>query len=974
MKKMKLPLKKNKFRPAIVVAAAILIFLAVTSFTGRTHCFSKGISTDSLFKINDVSLFSVQDDWVEETLSEMTPEEKVGQIIFPAVSGKFYNEEDTLYKKILHYVNDLKVGGFIVYQYAEGSEVYAQTFLLNKLQQISKYPLLIGADYENGVSFRTNGGGTIFPTNMALGAADDARLTHQMGKIIAEESRQTGVHYNFAPVVDINNNPQNPIINVRAFGENPSTVTKLSNAVVTGMQQNHLLATAKHFPGHGNTSTDSHKDLPVIHSSKEELFQLELKPFIDEIKNGVMSIMVGHLAVPAFDADTVPATLSKNIVTDLLKKQLGFKGLIVTDALNMHAITNSYTQAEAAVKAFNAGCDILLFPTNADEVDSAMIQAVRSGVISEERLNESVRKILLAKRWTGLSEKRTVSLDDLSSVLKNSEHQTVAKTLAEEAVTLVKDEKHLIPFSSHAKKKILHITLVDERRAGNTELFPQQLEKQLNNINSVTLTDKDKKREFADALRRTQKSEVILLSTYTRIRLSSGKIGLSDEQIKFVSKLLKLKKQIVWMSHGSPYVLASFPEIKTFLCSYGDSEISEEALAKAVCGKVNIQGKLPVSIPKTIYKEGNGLLLSHSSLIESRSNENKFVSVENIIKKGIADSAFPGAVLLIAQDGKILHKKAYGHFTYEQTSPPMQSNTIFDLASVTKVIATTTATMLCYDRGLFKLDDKVAKYLPKFASNGKQNVTIRNLLLHNSGLPPFIRFYVTCKNSDEVLSKIYDAALNFAPGSKTVYSDLGIIVLGKIIEKVTKKTLDKFCTDEIFLPLGMTETFFNPAKEFINRCAPTENDQYWRHRQLIGEVHDEASAMLGGVAGHAGLFSTADDLAKLLQMLLQKGTYQGKQFIKPSTVELFTKKQSEKSTRALGWDTKDGEGLSSAGDLFSDLSYGHTGYTGTSVWTDPSRKLFVVLLTNRVYPTRENIKLIRLRPIVHDAVIRDLVK
>src|SRR3989339_728536 len=312
-----LQLKKNKFRPLILIITAILIFLAVTSFTVRTHFFSKRISTDSLYKINDVSLFSVEDDWVEETLSKMTLEEKVGQIIFPAISGKFYNEDDTVYKRIIHYVNDLKVGGFIVYQYAEGSEVYAQTFLLNKLQQLAKYPLLISADYENGVSIRTNGG-TIFPTNMALGAADDEALTYKMGKIIAEESKQTGVHFNFAPVVDINNNPQNPIINVRAFGENPFTIIKLSNAIVTGMQQNHLLATAK--------------DFPIIHGSREELFQLELRPFIEEIKNGVMSIMVGHLAVPAFDADTVPATLSKSIVTDLLKKQLGFKGLIVTDA------------------------------------------------------------------------------------------------------------------------------------------------------------------------------------------------------------------------------------------------------------------------------------------------------------------------------------------------------------------------------------------------------------------------------------------------------------------------------------------------------------------------------------------------------------------------------------------------------------------------------------------------------------------
>jgi len=970
---MALSLKKNKFYRISFFVIAVLIFLVITSFTYEAHFFSKGISSDSLYKINDVSLFSVHDDWVEETLSKMTIEEKAGQIIFPAISGRFYNEEDTVYKKILHLVNDLKVGGFIVYHYAEGSEVYAQTFLLNKLQQISKYPLLIGADYETGVAFRTKEG-TVFPANMALGAANDEALTYQMGNIIAEESRQTGVHYNFAPVVDINNNPQNPIINVRSFGENYSIVTKLGNAIVSGMQGNHLLSTAKHFPGHGNTSVDSHKDLPVITGSREDLFKLELKPFIKEIENGVMSIMIGHLAVPAFDSDTLPATLSKNIVTRLLIKELGFKGLIITDALNMQAITNSFTTAEASVAAFNAGCDILLFPSDADEAATSIIEAVRSGIILEERLDESVRKILLAKRWAGLAENRIVSIDKLSSTLNALEHQSVAKTLAEKAITLVKDEQHLIPLSSNAKKKILHLTLIDEKHSSTGEAFISMLGNQFKNISSLILTNRSTKKEFNAGIKAAQKSDVVIFSTYTRIRLNSGKIGLTDSQIKFVSQLIKFKKPIAWLSHGSPYVLASFPEIKTFLCNYGDSEILEDALAKALCGKITLQGKLPVTIPKTIFKAGDGLVIPQSSLAESNSDGKNFSAVDDIVQNAIQDSTFPGAVLLIAQNGKVLHKKAFGHLIYDPTSEPVQTNTIYDLASVTKVIATTTATMLCFDKGLFKLDDKVAKYLPKFAVQGKRNVTIRNLLLHNSGLPPFKRFYLTCKNSNEVLADIFNTKLNYEPGAKTVYSDLGIITLGKIIEKITKKTLDKFCSEEIFQPLGMTETFFNPAKEFISRCAPTENDTYWRHRQLIGEVHDEASSMLGGVAGHAGLFSTADDLSKLLQMLLQKGMYQGKQFILPSTVELFIKKQSEQSSRGLGWDTKDGEGFSSAGDLLSNLSYGHTGYTGTSVWTDPTRKLFVILLTNRVYPTRENIKLIKLRPVIHDAIIRVLEK
>lgn len=965
-------MKKIKFSALIPVATVIVIFLAITSFTFKTHFFSKGISNDSLYKISDVSLFSVYDDWVEETISKMTLEEKAGQVVFPAISGRLYNEEDSLYKKMLHLVNDLKVGGVIVYQRAESSEASTQALLLNKLQQMAKYPLLVSADFENGAAFRSSKGGTVFPSNMALGAADDEALTYKMGEIIAKESRATGVFYNFAPVIDINNNPRNPIINVRSFGENPATVNKLGNALVTGMQKNHLLATAKHFPGHGNTSVDSHKELPIITATRDELFHLELIPFVHEIKNGIMSIMVGHLAVPALDSDTLPATLSKKIVTGLLKHELGFKGLIVTDALNMQAITKSLTTSEASVAAFSAGCDILLYPNDADSAVTAIIHAARSGVITQERLDESVRKILLAKRWAGLAQNNIVPVDEQSSTVNIPKHKAVAEKLAEEAITLVKDDRHLIPLAATMKKKILHISLVDEKRAVLGEEFTSLLQHQINNLSSLTLTNNATKRAFNEGIKAAQKADIVLLSTYTRIRLNSGTISLTNEQIKFVSRLTKFKKSIIWLSHGSPYVLASFPNIKTFLCNYGDSHISEEALAKALCGKISIQGKLHVSIPNTKYKFGAGLFIPQTSLGEVKFHEANFSSVDSIIQHAITDSAFPGAVLLIAQNGKVLHKKAFGHLTYDPTSGVMKTNTPFDLASVTKVIATTTATMLCYDKGLFKLDDKVIKYLPKFRTNGKQNITIRNLLVHNSGLPPFKRFYLTCKNSDEVISEIFNAKLDYATGSQMIYSDLGIITLGKIIEKVTKKTLDKFCADEIFSPLGMTETCFTPSGDYKNRCAPTENDTYWRHRLLTGEVHDEASAMLGGVAGHAGLFSTADDLATLLQMLLQKGMYRGKQLIKSSTVELFIKRQTGKSSRALGWDTKYGDSFSSAGDLFSEQSYGHTGYTGTSVWTDPTRKLFVILLTNRVYPSRENTKLIRLRPVIHNAVIKEL--
>jgi CubicO group peptidase (beta-lactamase class C family) len=348
-----------------------------------------------------------------------------------------------------------------------------------------------------------------------------------------------------------------------------------------------------------------------------------------------------------------------------------------------------------------------------------------------------------------------------------------------------------------------------------------------------------------------------------------------------------------------------------------------------------------------------------------------FNNVDAIVNNAIEDSAFPGAVVLVGKDGKVILDKAFGHFTYDKNSPSVKLSTLFDLASLTKVISTTTFIMICYDRGLFKLDDRVSKYIPQFAQNGKGDITIRNLLLHNSGLPAYKKYYEIYNNAADVLNDIYASKLEYPTGTKTVYSDLGIITLGKIIEKVTGMTLDKFAQKEIFNPLGMKNTMYNPPDSLKKFCAPTEYDNYWRHRQIQGEVHDETASLLGGVAGHAGLFSTAGDIANVLQMLLQDGKFNGKQIIKPSTVKLFTRRQSEESTRALGWDTKSASG-SSAGNLFNADSYGHTGFTGTSVWTDPERKLFVIFLTNRVYPTRENYKIHKVRPALHDAVITAL--
>ena len=367
------------------------------------------------------------------------------------------------------------------------------------------------------------------------------------------------------------------------------------------------------------------------------------------------------------------------------------------------------------------------------------------------------------------------------------------------------------------------------------------------------------------------------------------------------------------------------------------------------------------------------LILILNLSLYSQSNDFQFNAVDKVINKAVEDKSFPGAVVLVWKDGKTIYEKAFGNYTYDSSSPKIKTNTLFDLASLTKVVATTTAAMICYDRDLFSLDDKVTKYIPEFGVNGKDNITIKNLLIHNSGLPAWKKFYGRDLKYDDVINEIYSSELEYKTGEKTVYSDLGIITLGKIIEKVTGKSLDVFCTDEIFIQLKMESTFYNPDDSLKKLCAPTETDNYWRMKTLQGEVHDETSAMLNGVAGHAGLFSTADDLAKLMSVLLNEGKINQKIFIQQSTIELFTKRVSKESTRAIGWDTKSDSG-SSAGKYFSKNSFGHTGYTGTSIWADPDRNLFVVFLTNRVYPTRENTKIQKVRPQLHNAVIKSIEK
>jgi beta-N-acetylhexosaminidase len=904
---------------------------------------------------------------IERKFKKMTLKEKCAQMVFPNANAHFMNADSKQYRRLIHLVKELKVGGLIFFE----GNILDQVILTNKLQEMCKIPLLIASDYERGLGMRLKDA-VEFPYSMAVAAANDTELTYQMGRIISLEAKVIGVSQNFAPIVDLNNNADNPIINIRAYSENKDITINQTLAFINGSNEEKILTTLKHFPGHGATNFDSHKELPLLDHSKLEFEEEDLIPFEDAIKDGAKSVMIGHLDVPAFESTpNLPATLSKSIVTKLLKDELGFKGLIVTDAMNMQSITNSYSNGSAIVAAVNAGNDCILFPENADEAVNAIYRAVRKHKLGLARINYSVKKILAAKEWLKLDKNKKIDPDKVEQFINKKSHFRLAQEIADKSITLVKNDNGLIPISS--KNYINPVCIILSNSKIPLEYsFTDLLKEELPPLKTFSFSRQINNGELYNCLDTAANSDLIIVPIINKSRTTLNSIGLTDDQVDFINKIEKLNKPMIFMNLGNPYVLSQIPRIPVYLCSYGDPLVSQKAIVNAVFGNIDITGRLPVTIPNTNYKLGDGIQITKNILHMPKGDIDSsydFNEVDSIMSEGITEPVFPGGVLCIGYKGKLIYKKAFGRFTYDTSSDRMTSNAIFDLASLSKVIGTTTAAMILFDQGKLSLDKKVMDYLPDFGNNGKEKITIRNLLLHNSGLPAFIPFYKSYSSSREVITSIMNMRPEYSVGSKYIYSDLGMIVLQKVIEKISGLSLDKYLEVNVFDPLNMKNTMYNPLPELRNKCVPTEIDNYWRMRLLQGEVHDETASLLGGVSGNAGLFSTAGDLAVFLQMMLQDGKYDSLQIINPSTVKEWTKKQSDKSERGLGWDTKS-EKNSSAGNLFSMDSFGHTGFTGTSVWVDKDRDLFVILLTNRIYPSRNNIKINRFRPEIQDAIIR----
>ena len=944
----------------------------------RKTAASKAAAKQSASQATPSSKLSAEDPgrWVESTLKEMSVEEKVGQLLFTTYHGSFTPMDSAAYAQMMHDVEELHVGGFI--NVTQGSplgflksQAYPSAVLSNQLQAKSKLPLLIGADFERGTAMRLDEG-TSFPTAMAVAAAGNPKDAYTMGKITVLEARAAGIQWIYAPDADVNSNPGNPIINTRSFGENPDRVSEFVTEFIRGVQENGGLATAKHFPGHGDTTADSHIDLPVVTADRGRLEKLELVPFRAAIAAGVGSIMTGHLNVPALEPDpNTPATLSSRVLTDLLRKQLGFQGLVVTDAMDMGGITVRYAPGDAAVRAFLAGADALLMPPVPDAAYEALLSAVHSGQISQERLDASVRRILEAKARLGLQKNRLVDIAAMNEKFGLVAWQAESQEISDRGITLLRDTPHRLPLDGTKPARALLVCLY-----ADPEPYPgEDLERELRRrFDSVTTVRADTKFAKAENLKLPgpDSYDVAILALFVRVSDRKGDVDVPADQFPLIQQIYKTGKPVISVGLGSPYLIERFPQAETWLSVFGISDVAQISVARALFGEIPIRGRLPVTIPGVDLKAGYGMQVAANPMTLQPMDvrgEALLKPVFDVVEKAIADRAFPGATLAVAFRGK-LSVHAFGKQKYDTKSPAVNADTMYDIASLTKVVVTTTLVEKLVEGDFpspLNLDAPIERYLPEW----RHKVTVRNLMTHTSGLPPFKEYWRTSTGKQETLTRIFAEPLEYEPGTKVVYSDLGIILMAEIIQRLTGKPLDVLANENIFGPLGMKRSMYNPPKTIWPEIAPTEFDSQLRHRMLQGEVHDENAFAIGGVSGHAGVFSTAPDLGVFCQMLLNGGVYAHQRILRRATIAEFTAPQSlAQKTRTLGW-VVPAEGGSS-GHYFSPHSYGHTGFTGTTIWIDPDRQLFVVLLTNRVHPTRENHKIAEVRPAIHDAVMNSL--
>lgn len=926
---------------------------------------------------------------VDSILNSMTTREMIAQLIWiPA----WADERGGNFRQVEDLVTKYGVGGVIFF---EGSRDLQIDFT-QRINKISKIPLIIAQDAEWGTGMRLTDVED-FPYQMTLGAVQDDSLIYKMGAAVAWQCHDIGVNLNLAPVADVNNNPLNPVINYRSFGEDPYKVAMKAVMYMKGMQDHGIMACAKHFPGHGDTNVDSHKGLPVIKGDRQRFNTVELVPFRHLIDAGVSAVMTAHLSVPGLDnRPQLPATFSDKVITGILRGEAQFKGLIITDAMNMAGATMTYPSGIADAEALKAGNDIIEYPTDPVKAINEIARRVESGEISVDQIKASCRKLLEAKLWLGSRNDTTSSSLPVNQGLQPSAHPALIRDLYDGAMTLIENRENLVPFG---RLDNMRVATVAVSRLAMTEF--QKMTARYTNADHYYI-DPDNEQGAMYVISQLKDYDLVIAGFCSLAQKPSGSYGVTPAVKSVFSQIAALDRSaVIWF--GNPYGIARLDmtvKPTAMLVAYQDNNYSQQTAVQVFFGALGASGRLPVTINEN-YPEGYGIKTAGSMRLQFGFPENaglsteKLVSmVDSIVMSGIDSLAYPGCQVLIARRGIVVMDKCYGHHLYDSTEAVTEDD-LWDLASVTKVSAATPSLMLLRDRGLFDPDQTLGYYLPWYRCSDKGDMVLREMLAHQAGLKSWIPFWKNTLENDSTFKRgIFSGAENrkFAlPVSdslfinrhylkemfreirdspmgkkKYTYSDLTFILAAEIIESITDSTIDKFAPANIYRPIGALNITYNPLEKYPrDRIVPTEYDSLFRKQLLRGTVHDEGTAMLGGVSGHAGLFATGNDLLKLVEMYRRGGEYGGVRVLSSEVLKEFTTVQypENDNRRAMGFDKPLlGNDTVPAEEAYpcvsaSPSSYGHSGFTGTFIWVDPDAEISYVFLSNRVYPTRNNSKL-----------------
>ena len=938
--------------------------------------------------------------WVDSVMNSLSNDEKIAQLLMVSA---YSNKDDSHINNIEKLIKDYNIGGLM---FLQGGPV-RQAKLTNKYQSISKTPLMIALDAEWGVSMRLDSA-LRFPWQMTLGSIQNDTLIYQMGKEIARQCKLIGVNINFAPVVDVNFNPENPIIGNRSFGENPIRVGELGVQYMKGLQDNGVLACAKHFPGHGDTDEDSHKSLPIINHTRERLDTVELVPFKMLIDNGLGSIMVAHLFIPELDNTKNQAvSLSNLVVQKILKDKLSFKGLVITDALNMKGVSKYYKPGILDVKALLAGNDILLFSENVPEAINQIKLAISNGDITQEEVNDRCRKILTKKYWMGLSNFLPINLDKVrNEIIVNNTH-LINRKLVENSITVLQNYNNLMPL-----KRLDTLNIASLSIGQPSDIFQSTLSKYAK-ISHYNISENASEKQKKELLLKLSKYNLVLVGIHKSNAHAWKRYDFNKNVDLFIQNIA-LQSKVIVNIFANPYSLNSFLFVNNFdavVLSYQNSKISQEMTAQAIFGGISAKGKLPVSTKH--YKINSGfttkkIRLGYTIPEEFGVNENDLYKIDSIANNAIINKATPSCQILVAKSGKIFFNKSYGYHTYKKERK-LKNDDVYDLASITKISATLPMLMKMYDEDKLDINDKLSSYLDLDTSN-KSTIIVKNILSHQSRLKSWIPFYRYTLQDDTIngikklrdtlystnYSKKYpykvadgiflhfsypDTMFNFIKYSKLrssnryKYSDLGYYFFQKIIENTYSNKLNVLVDNHFYKKLGMENLSYVPLQNLnIDRIVPTEYDYIFRSQLVKGYVHDMGAAMLGGVGGHAGIFANANDLAKLMQMYLNRGIYGDERYINSSTIDLFTKAHflDNNNRRGLGFDKPEPIKGGPACREASLSSFGHTGFTGTIAWADPETELLYIFLSNRIHPDADNLKLLKMN--VRTEIMKEIYK